>query len=144
MHLGINFFWILGYSSTYLLFHSYELARAHTSAKKLVAGFLMQCWYRAVQHNDLQARGYTEGVKSSDRRRSLSWLWKQWYCASGSVVLQPRQWNCKSFYAMVGSLALISVKEQFGLFKALELRHQKYVLLYTGNLLLRTHSSFRA
>jgi len=22
--LGINFFWILGYSSTYLLFHSYE------------------------------------------------------------------------------------------------------------------------
>jgi len=32
MHLGINFFWILGYSSTYLLFHSYELAQAHMSS----------------------------------------------------------------------------------------------------------------
>ena len=32
MHLGISFFWILGYSSTYLLFHSYELARARTSS----------------------------------------------------------------------------------------------------------------
>ena len=31
MHLGINFFWILGYSSTYLLFHSYELVRVQKS-----------------------------------------------------------------------------------------------------------------